>query len=88
MAKVIFENTKEEFSLPDGSSIIKPCEKVGINFACGYEGICGSCLIEIVEGMENLNKPTQAEEDFFGEIENKRLACQCKILKNTVKIKF
>lgn len=88
MAKLIFENTNQEFDIADGSSIHEICEKVGIPFACGYEGICGSCLIEITEGMENLSSFTQAEKDFFGDLSNERLACQCKILKGTVKIKF
>lgn len=88
MAKLIFENTSQEFELADGSNITQTCEQVGIPFACGYEGICGSCLIEVIEGMENLSEPTQAEIDFFGEISKERLACQCKILKDTVKIRF
>ncbi len=88
MAKLVFVNINQEFDIPDGSSIVEICEKVGIPFACGYEGICGSCLIEVIEGMENLNEFTQAEKDFFGEIKNERLACQCKILKGTVKLKF
>ena len=89
MAKLIFENNGQEFDLEDGSNIIEPCEKVGIPFACGYEGICGSCLVEVVEGKENLDELTQHEKDFLGEEEStKRLACQCKIKGGTVKLKF
>ncbi|MBI5346284.1 MAG: (2Fe-2S)-binding protein [Chlamydiae bacterium] len=87
MAKIIFVNTNEEVELPDGSPIQEVCEKAGIPFACS-EGICGSCIIEVIEGMNNLTDPTQAEKDFFGEVENERLACQCKIKKGTVKIRF
>ncbi len=88
MAKVIFENTGEEFEVADGASIIDPCEKAGIVFACGYMGICGSCLVEVLEGMENLSDPTQEEIDFLGEDSNNRLACQCKIKGGSVKLKF
>ena len=89
MAKLIFENDGQEFDLEDGANITETCEKVGIPFACGSEGICGSCLVEVVEGKENLNPPTQAEKDFLGEDEtDKRLACQCTILGNSVKLKF
>lgn len=88
MAKLIFENTKEEFELPDGSDITDTCKKVGITFACDGEGICGSCTVDVVEGMENLSDFTQAEEDFFGDMETKRLACQCKIKQGTVKLSF
>jgi ferredoxin len=88
MAKLIFENTQDEYEIPDGSSIVEPCEKAGVVFACGYMGICGSCLVEVVEGMENLTPLTQEEKDFLGEDGNNRLACQCKIKKGTVKLKF
>ncbi len=88
MAKLIFENNNEKFDLPDGSPISDSSEKAGIPFACGGEGICGSCVIEIVSGMENLSPPTDHEKNFFGEIGSERLACQCKILKGTVQAKF
>lgn len=89
MAKLIFENDDQEFELKNGSSITESCEEVGIPFACGGEGICGSCLVEVVQGMENLNEPTQEEIDFLGDdVDTKRLACQCKIMKGTVKLKF
>ncbi|NGX36038.1 MAG: Ferredoxin-1 [Candidatus Anoxychlamydiales bacterium] len=87
MAKLIFENNKEEVEIPDGSSIKDECEQAGIPFACS-EGVCGSCIIEVVEGMENLSEPTQAEKDFLGDIQTERLACQCKIKNGNVKIKF
>ena len=87
MAKLIFENTQEEVDLADNSPIKDACEQAGIPFACS-EGICGSCIIEVTEGMDNLSDFTQSEKDFLGEIDNERLACQCKIKKGTVKIKF
>ncbi len=87
MAKLIFENTNEEVELSDGSAIKSTCEEQGIPFACS-EGVCGSCIIEITEGMDNLSEFTQAEKDFLGQLQNERLACQCKINKGTVKIKF
>ncbi len=87
MAKLIFENNNEEVDIEDGNSIQDECEQAGIPFACS-EGVCGSCIIEVVEGMDNLTEPTQAEKDFLGEIQNERLACQCKIKGGTVKIKF
>jgi ferredoxin len=87
MAKLIFEHLNEEVELSAGSSIKEACEQRGLPFACS-EGVCGTCVIEILSGMENLSKYTQEEEDFFGELENERLACMCKINDGTVKIKF
>lgn len=88
MAKLIFTNKNKEFELSDGSKIQKPCEEMGITFACAGEGVCGSCVINVEEGMENLSEPTQAEKDFFGDISKQRLACQCTINKGTVKVSF
>jgi ferredoxin len=87
MAKLIFVNTNEIAELDDGSEIKEACEQAGIPFACS-EGVWGSCIIEVVEGMHNLSEFTQQEQDFLGEMQNERLACQCKIKKGTVKIKF
>ena len=87
MAKLIFENTKESAELTDGSPIIEVCEEAGIPFAC-TEGVCGTCVIEVSEGMENLSDYTQEESDFLGDMNKERLACQCKIKCGTVKIKF
>ncbi len=85
MAKIIFEN--EEVELEDGSPIAEVCEQAGVPFAC-TEGVCGTCVIEVTDGMENLSPFNQAEEDFLGVCDKERLACQCKIQGGCVKIKF
>lgn len=87
MAKLIFEETDETHELPDGSRIAEVCEEAGVPFAC-TEGICGTCVIEVTHGMENLSAFTQEEEDFLGELDEERLACQCTITGGEVKIKF
>lgn len=87
MPKLVFENTNDEVDLPEDAEIAEACEEQGVPFAC-TEGICGTCVIEVAEGMENLSEFTEAEEDFLGELDCERLACQCKIKKGTVKIKF
>lgn len=87
MAKLIFDNTGEEKELPDESSIQEVCEEAGVPFAC-TEGVCGTCVIEVVEGMENLSDFTTEEEDFLGEQLCERLACQCRIKSGCVKIKY
>lgn len=87
MAKLIFENTGEEKVLEEGEPLQEHCEEAGVPFAC-TEGVCGTCVIEIEEGMENLSEVTQEEKDFLGDSSNERLACQCKILGGCVKIKY
>jgi ferredoxin len=87
MAKLIFEDNREEFDLPDNSPITEACEEAGVPFAC-TEGVCGTCVVEVVEGMENLSEFNQAEADFLGELDRERLACQCRIKSGFVKLKF
>jgi ferredoxin len=44
---------------------------------CGGYGQCGTCLVEITEGMENLSPKTAFEEKVLRKKpENFRLACQ------------
>lgn len=88
MARLIFEHDGEEVELPDGSPIAEPCEEAGVPFAC-TEGVCGTCVIEVKEGKENLSPATEEEEAFLGEGTcHERLACQCKIMKGCVKITY
>lgn len=87
MGRLIFENSEEEREVEDGSALHEICEEAGVPFAC-TEGVCGTCVIEIVEGMENLSPFTEEEKDFLGEQEKERLACQCKLKGGCVKLTF
>jgi ferredoxin len=88
MATLKFSHNGEEVELPDNSPIAEVCEEAGIPFAC-TEGVCGTCVIEIKEGQDNLTPPTREEEDFLGEgTRDERLACQCKIKCGTVRLSF
>lgn len=86
MAKLVFEDS-DEIEIPDGDPIMEACEEAGIPFAC-TEGVCGTCVIEVTEGMENLSEFNQAEADFLGDLGSERLACQCKIKGGCVKVRF
>lgn len=88
MATLVFDHNEEEIELPDDSPIAEACEEAGVPFAC-TEGVCGTCVIVVKEGKENLSSPTKEEEDFLGEGTcHERLACQCKIKKGCVRISF
>ena len=87
MPKLKFEDQSEEFELPENGPIAEPCEEAGVPFAC-TEGVCGTCVVEVKEGMENLSEFTQEEEDFLGEKDTERLACQCKIKGGDVTLSF
>jgi len=87
MAKIILDRTGEEEEIDDGSAIIQICEeKLGVLFGC-KDGLCGTCILEIVEGIENLNEKNKKEIDMFPG-DNERLACQCKINGGVVKIRY
>lgn len=88
MGKLKFAHTGEEVNLPDGSPIASTCEEAGVPFAC-TEGVCGTCVIIIKNGQENLTAPTQEEKDFLGaNPTQERLACQCKLKHGEVEITF
>lgn len=88
MATLKFDHNEEEVELPDNSPIAEACEDAGVPFAC-TEGVCGTCVIEVKEGQENLTEPTQEEKDFLGEGTcHERLACQCKIKQGLVRVSF
>ncbi len=86
MAKLVL-NDDEVVDLEDGSPLKDPCEEGGVPFAC-TEGICGTCVIEVKDGGENLSEMTQEELDFLGDSDDERLACQCTIKQGTVKIDY
>jgi ferredoxin len=87
MGRLIFDHSGEEKQVEDGEPIAPTCEEAGVPFAC-TEGVCGTCVIEVLEGMDNLSPFTQEEKDFLGEQNKERLACQCKLKSGCVKIKF
>ncbi|MCD4780992.1 MAG: (2Fe-2S)-binding protein [Candidatus Omnitrophica bacterium] len=73
-------------NITDGESISVTCEQAGVPFNCN-SGICGSCIIEVLEGEENLNTLTDDELE-FGCTPKKRLSCLCQITSGEVKITF
>ncbi len=81
MAKVYFVNDDKEVEVPDGSNLRILEGKLSVLFACG-EGICGSCMVTVKEGLENLEPPNEQEKatlENFGAKPNQRLLCQAVI---------
>jgi len=86
MAKIIRTKTGQEIEVKDGISIKDACEKLGVPFGC-HNGICGTCMVHIEKGEENLSSLTEEEEILERDKKN-RLACQCKIKKGEVGISW
>jgi ferredoxin len=74
----------KEIELKEGENIAQAAEELGIAFSC-YDGLCGMCVSIIKSGKENLPPLTEQEQD-LGMSSNRRLACQCKILKGEVEL--
>jgi len=85
MGEVISKRGRAVF-VEDGAEIRDACENLGVKFSC-RNGLCGTCMIDILEGEENLSPLTEAENVLKRDRQN-RLACQCKIEKGKVKIDF
>jgi len=84
MPKVTFQNSGESTEAEEGKDLkeITKENKWSLSYAC-ESGTCGTCLIKIVEGKENLSKMEETEKatlDAMGLNDGEhRLACQCKI---------
>lgn len=84
MAKIILND--EEIEIADGENICDTIEEGGVPIGCS-NGVCGTCEIEVTEGMENLSELNQEETD-LGMEGNKRLGCQCVIKSGSVTMTY
>ncbi len=82
----IIKTETKEIEVEDGSKIKDACIKLGVPFGCSA-GVCGTCMIDVLEGANNLGELTKEEEDMHRDREH-RLACQCTIKSGEVKITF
>jgi len=82
MPNVLIEPCGELIELPRNSALtdLEEVQETGISFGC-RSGACGACLIEVLEGITNLNKADDMERTFLVTLgyteECYRLACQC-----------
>ena len=74
----------KEVMLPHGSSLTElefECfDMSGITFGC-RAGVCGACVIQVMQGIEYLGDKRQEERGFLARLgfpdDDFRLACQC-----------
>lgn len=76
----------ETIEIPDGENITDYIEEAGVPIGCS-NGVCGTCEVDILEGMENLS-PLNEEEEDLGMEGNKRLGCQCSIISGHVNMSY
>ncbi|MGE4170104.1 MAG: 2Fe-2S iron-sulfur cluster-binding protein [Candidatus Margulisiibacteriota bacterium] len=76
----------QEVEVADGDKIVDAIEEAGVPIGCS-NGVCGTCEVEVTEGMEHLSELTDEEKD-LGMEGAKRLGCQCTISGGTVKLTY
>jgi ferredoxin len=85
MANITFIKENKEVIAADGANLREKAVQNGIDLytlrgkliSCGGYGQCGSCIVEILEGSENLSEKTAFEQKRLKrKPENYRLACQ------------
>jgi 2Fe-2S ferredoxin len=84
MATLKNSKTGKAKEVKDGENIRNVAEILGVEFNC-KNGVCGTCMIDIVKGEENLSPLTKEENDLKRDKKH-RLACQCKIISGEVEI--
>ena len=83
-AQVTFEDIGLTVNVPAGARVIDISERVGsaIIYGC-REGDCGTCMMQVTEGWNNLSEPSVLEDKVLKENmagRHYRLACQAQVL--------
>lgn len=91
MPKVTFVTDSIEIDVEAGTTVQDAVEKAGASLPFGCRmGSCGTCRCIVVEGAQNVNELTEAENDLFDTLtsvgENERLGCQL-VIQGDVSIK-
>lgn len=95
MPDITFVNENQDIVAANGANLREKALQNNIDLYklkgklmnCGGYGQCGTCIVEIVEGMENLSEPTEFEKrKLKKKPESYRLACQT-LVNGPVKVK-
>jgi ferredoxin len=83
MPKLTYQHTGQTIEIKAGSNYLDFCQdhKVPQDFGCTV-GSCGTCRVEILAGMQNLNPITAEEQEtveMCTDAPNARLGCQLTI---------
>lgn len=82
MSKVTFQRSGNTVELASGAALIDIEDKANneVPFGC-RSAACGTCTIDVISGMNNLNPKNEDEQDVLDTLgtnkNNRRLACQC-----------
>jgi len=83
-ANITFEDIGRTVNVSAGTRVIEVSEQVGAGIVYGCrEGDCGTCIMHVQEGWQNLTEPSVLEEKVLKENmagRHDRLACQAQII--------
>ncbi len=51
----LLKNAKGQVEVANGERVQEAAKELGVNFGC-RKGVCGACVVEVLEGMENLQQ--------------------------------
>ncbi len=81
----VLKSATAQASVNDGERVQEAASELGVSFGC-RKGVCGACVVEVLEGMENLSARNDAENEFSMR-DSDRMMCQCSIISGEVGIK-
>lgn len=83
-ANLTFKDIGLTVNVPAGVRVIEISEKVGAGIVYGCrEGDCGTCMMKVDEGWDNLSTPTIIEDKVLKDNlagRHYRLACQAQVI--------
>ena len=86
MPTVTFKGENKSCQVERASKIMIACDRVGSNIPFGCRrGVCGTCIIDVVEGLENIAPADIQEESTrqeIGALPHQRMACQARVRGN------
>jgi ferredoxin len=89
MPKITIHPPNVTMEVPAGTTLAECARKSGLEIfqICEGDGVCGSCLVKVLNGMENLSPIGSKEENTLEEACVKstyRLACQARVFGDVV----
>ncbi len=74
-----------EIEVPKNKNLMKAVQNAGrpVANSCEFDGVCGHCVLQILEGQENLSQPGEKEITLAkkeGLKPDQRVSCLCRIL--------
>jgi ferredoxin len=80
----ILKSQTAEMEVAEGESMAHAAKKLGVNFGC-QKGVCGACVVIVLDGMENLSPKSESEESYDLR-DGDRMMCQCQATGGSVSI--